>query len=261
MVKYKYACLSLLVFVISQVLGAFLLFIYSAITGDEDSPMAMSLALMAINVIAIALGFMCKCFNRSTVFNCDGIDWRHGLLMLLPAYLGIFATDMTSELLNITDTMTETFQSISSSWWGILCIAVVGPVAEELVYREGILGNLLRVGVNHRTAIIISSLLFGIVHLNPVQVFVASVIGVILGVLYCRTGNVVLSSILHIINNSIAVALIILQTGDDQSHYYDYITKPGEVALIIVFGIASYYGMRRLYQSYKSTSVPENITC
>ena len=53
-------------------------------------------------------------------------------------------------------------------------------------------------------AILIASAIFGIVHMNPIQIPFAFAIGMIFGWLYYRTGSVVPGIIGHFINNSIA---------------------------------------------------------
>ena len=53
-------------------------------------------------------------------------------------------------------------------------------------------------------AILIASAIFGIVHMNPIQIPFAFAIGLIFGWLYYRTGSVVPGIIGHFINNSIA---------------------------------------------------------
>ena len=52
--------------------------------------------------------------------------------------------------------------------------------------------------------IIISSALFAIVHINPVQVVFAMPAGIILGWLYCKTGSLLVPICVHILNNSAA---------------------------------------------------------
>lgn len=49
---------------------------------------------------------------------------------------------------------------------------------------------------------------FGIIHLNPAQIPFAFVMGVIFGVIYYKTGSLVISSICHIINNSMSVYML-----------------------------------------------------
>ena len=98
------------------------------------------------------------------------------------------------------------FEQMSTHWAGFLCIAVVGPIVEELVFREGILRSLLNKGYAPWIALSISSLLFGIIHMNFFQMIPAVFMGFVLGWFYLRTGNLLLPAIAHIANNTFAFA-------------------------------------------------------
>ena len=76
---------------------------------------------------------------------------------------------------------------------------------EELIFRGIILDGLLR-RYSPMKSIIISSVLFGIVHLNPWQFISAFIIGLFSGWVYYRTRKLTLSIIIHFINNLIAFA-------------------------------------------------------
>jgi membrane protease YdiL (CAAX protease family) len=94
---------------------------------------------------------------------------------------------------------------------GALSIGIIGPIVEEFIFREAILGWMLRGGVNKWVAITASAIVFGLIHANPAQIPFATVIGFIFGIIYYKTGNIVITSILHILNNSTAVLLMVLQ--------------------------------------------------
>ena len=97
---------------------------------------------------------------------------------------------------------------------GILTICLVGPVVEELCFREGVMGGLLRNGVKPWKAILVSAVLFGLIHFNPVQIVGAGLMGIILGIIYYKTGNIILATALHVLNNSVAT-LMALAFGMD----------------------------------------------
>ena len=80
----------------------------------------------------------------------------------------------------------------------------MAPLVEELLFRGAIQGHLLRKGMNPWVALFIASAIFGIVHMNPVQILFAFAIGLIFGWLYYRTGSLVPGIVGHFINNTIA---------------------------------------------------------
>jgi membrane protease YdiL (CAAX protease family) len=83
-----------------------------------------------------------------------------------------------------------------------LFIGILAPVFEELFYRKAIIDRLRRYG--DLPAILISGLIFGLVHGNFSQVFYSTAIGWVLGYVYLKTGNVLYTMSLHSIFNIIS---------------------------------------------------------
>ena len=85
-------------------------------------------------------------------------------------------------------------------WLSILTVALIAPVLEEIIFRGVILKGLL-VRYSSLKAIVVSSLLFGLVHLNPWQFVSAFGMGIIGGWIFWKTNNLILPIIIHISNN------------------------------------------------------------
>lgn len=88
----------------------------------------------------------------------------------------------------------------------IFTIAILAPVVEEFMFR----GVLLKRMIGKTSVwggILISSLLFGILHLDVIGAFL---FGVVASLLYLRTNNLLIPILLHIINNSLAAAAMFL---------------------------------------------------
>ncbi len=83
--------------------------------------------------------------------------------------------------------------------------AVLPAICEEWAFRGVLLKNLLPFG--RHGAVLISSLLFGIVHVDPPRIIFASVFGMALGYCYEQTGSLKLSMLIHFINNAISVTV------------------------------------------------------
>ena len=86
-------------------------------------------------------------------------------------------------------------------------VSILTPILEELLFRGFILGVLLKC-YNNRVAIVISAMIFAIVH-EPVAIGMAFGGGVIYGWLRVRTGSIVPSMISHIIWNSFISFVVI----------------------------------------------------
>ncbi len=84
-----------------------------------------------------------------------------------------------------------------------IVICVVPGFCEEFLFRGAILTNCLPFG--RTNAILISSLLFAVMHQNFDQLLYTFVAGVIMGLVYERTGSIWSSTILHICNNLLSV--------------------------------------------------------
>jgi len=84
-----------------------------------------------------------------------------------------------------------------------IAIVIAAPVIEELIFRGIILNGLLR-RYSPVKSIILSSILFGIVHLNPWQFVGALIIGIFSGWVYYRTRKLSLSILIHLVNNLVA---------------------------------------------------------
>ncbi len=87
--------------------------------------------------------------------------------------------------------------------FSFIAIVIAAPIIEELIFRGIILDGLLR-RYSPVKSIILSSILFGIVHLNPWQFVSALIIGLFSGWIYYRTKKLSLSILIHLINNLVA---------------------------------------------------------
>ena len=128
---------------------------------------------------------------------------------------GMLFINLCSEFLGLPDLMQDTFLGMSRNVFGIISITIMAPLVEELLFRGAIQGYMLRKGMKPLNAILIASAIFGIVHMNPIQIPFAFAIGLIFGWLYYRTGSVVPGIIGHFINNSIACLQMATQTEEE----------------------------------------------
>lgn len=87
--------------------------------------------------------------------------------------------------------------------WAILSTVVAAPILEEILFR-GLIFESCSERFGRGVALLISALLFGLVHVVPVQMISAFVMGLILGYVYLRTRSLASVIVLHAINNAIA---------------------------------------------------------
>ena len=89
----------------------------------------------------------------------------------------------------------------------IVFIAVLPSIFEEITHRGLLLKGYAK-EIGYRRAIVYSSLLFGLMHLNVGQVFYATVLGALIGVTAIVSGSIFPAMIVHFMNNAINVYLV-----------------------------------------------------
>ena len=87
-------------------------------------------------------------------------------------------------------------------------VAVVPAIFEELFFRKSMI-NLTR-NFGEKFSIVFSSFIFAIIHLNFSQAIFAFLMGLILGILYVKTGTMKYNCMLHLLNNGYAAVGAIL---------------------------------------------------
>lgn len=120
-----------------------------------------------------------------------------------------------SELVQLPNTLEEYFEGMMRHPLGVFGLIFMAPLMEELLFRGAIQGHLLQVWKNPWWAILFSSLLFGLVHGNPAQIPFAFVVGTGLGWMYYKTGSLVPSLFMHMVNNGFAVLIYRLSDNPD----------------------------------------------
>lgn len=125
------------------------------------------------------------------------------IIALLGLQFGI--TMPLADLIPMPDALKEVFRELNemNGVLSFISIAIAAPVLEEFIFRGIVLEGLLR-NYSPRKAILISSFLFGIVHLNPWQFISAMAIGCLAGWVYYRSRNLWLPILIHFANNSLA---------------------------------------------------------
>ena len=88
----------------------------------------------------------------------------------------------------------------------LVIVLVVAPVIEEVLFR-GVMLHRIAVKWGLGPAIVVSSAVFGLLHVNFVGV---GVLGIVMALLYVRTRTLIVPIACHVLNNAVAVSLVIL---------------------------------------------------
>jgi membrane protease YdiL (CAAX protease family) len=133
-------------------------------------------------------------------------------LLVVPITLTIIGATITlseiDNLFRLVYPMPEFIESIfrqlyENFWYFLIGGVIIAPVTEEMLFR----GLILRGFLNRYTkvkAIIVSSLLFGIIHLNPWQFISAFMMGLLLAWLFIQTRSLIPCVLGHALANGIS---------------------------------------------------------
>lgn len=253
------AILTLLVFLLAQGLGTVLLLITGQMTAPDFSmslsTTQFSLVLMTVNIVAVLI---CYIFLHNirlvTTDDISSIVWRPGMLAIAGGVLGAISISVLMDGVKLPDMMRQMSLAMSRNVWGIIALTFVGPVTEELLFREAIEGEMLRRGARPWTAIFVSAIAFSTVHLNLAQGLYALPIGIIFGIIYYKTGNIVLTALLHILNNTIAaVQLCIMDESLEEISYAEWFGSAVVAYIFMVLsGMFSLFLMKQFWTLYPS---------
>lgn len=121
-------------------------------------------------------------------------------LMIFGNYVGLGVNWLVGRLSGASATNpVAVYASQESLWAKLLCMALLAPLAEELLFRRGLIDRMRPYG--ERTAAVTSALMFALFHGNLSQFFYAFALGLLFGYLYLRTGRLRWSLLLHMLVN------------------------------------------------------------
>ncbi|MBK9924469.1 MAG: CPBP family intramembrane metalloprotease [Anaerolineales bacterium] len=130
-----------------------------------------------------------------------------GCGLLVVCFMVIFLHNSILTLLGIGtqgEEVLQLFNSIDSPVWFMLVGVIFAPFVEELFFR-GFLFQGFRQKYGWINGMILSSLIFGAAHLDPVAFIPTSILGALLAYMYHRTNSVWPGMILHVLVNAMGL--------------------------------------------------------
>lgn len=142
--------------------------------------------------------------------------------------------------INWPDATENVDATVSSLLINLIAIAIIPGILEEMVFRGYILQALRPHGDGF--AVVVSSILFGLLHGNMLQIPFALIVGLICGYVVVQTGNIWVSVVLHVLNNAMAVTL---------TYFSNLLPQAGSAklditvsALVTLFGVACFLALK-----------------
>lgn len=140
-------------------------------------------------------------------FGFGNVSPATGLLSVLGTLLIANGVTIIAEFLPGYDSFVKAMEQMLVPGIGMAIAIIIGaPLFEELLFRGIILRGYLRKR-KPWVGILFSGLLFGALHILPVHVFFASIVGIALGYVYYRTRSLGLVILIHFINNGLSYLL------------------------------------------------------
>ncbi|MFK7984321.1 MAG: lysostaphin resistance A-like protein [Saprospiraceae bacterium] len=126
--------------------------------------------------------------------------------------------------------------------------ALIGPICEEIIFRGVILEGLAK-KYDPTKAIIFSALIFGIIHLQPLQVIGAFFAGLILGWIYLKTQSLWVVIALHVINNFVAFTFSDLGTESTRELIGNDLLYAGSFVVSAAIAYGAYLAFNKFNKS------------
>lgn len=194
-------------------------------------------------ILTVFFAWAIKMSDFKKSFDYKSIDWRKVWIPIVGAFYYLLVFNFLSDAIRLPDFMTQTFNDVAKTATGVIAICIIGPICEELIFRESIIRCMLNNGATPKAAVITSSLLFSIAHGNPAQMFFAFFVGILFAMLFIKSGNIILSTIMHILNNSFSVIMMNFYHLEGENQHFPV----GVDVVVILLCVYPAYRILRYY--------------
>lgn len=187
--------------------------------GPDSSEGLSTSALMAYSTsISSILILLALYFWRPVRLVPDRIRSLPLMFCIGLIFLGLIGIGLNSFVLSLlvdsqADLLEKSKFILDSGFLGIFSVVILVPIVEELIFRRVMIES-----ISEQTrpifAVIISALIFGSLHGEPVQILGATLLGLVFGLMYYESGSVIPSTLLHIFNNGYFVFALYLGQTD-----------------------------------------------
>ena len=160
----------------------------------------------------------------------------------LPNYWNFKLTTSVPFLKKMYDLVNDILSQMTGGpfWSSFLVTAIFAPFFEEWLCRGMVLRGLLT-KMKPAWAIIVSALFFALIHMNPWQALNAFIIGLVMGYVYYKTGNLLLTMLIHFVNNGLAVVLSQIPSLEECDFWIDLLGRQTYV-VVYILGLAALAG-------------------
>lgn len=116
----------------------------------------------------------------------------------------------------------------------LVVAAIIPGICEEITFR-GVIHEGIRATYGPSAAIVVTSILFALIHLSPWNFLSLICMGVFLGLLREKTGSIWPGAVAHAVNNALALTLITVAPPQENAWQYEYFPLWLNVTALAVF--------------------------
>ena len=156
----------------------------------------------------IGLSFLLVIFFMGV--NAPFIEWNQNI-HLPESMSGIeSALKNMEEMLAKTSKFITEFESFGQLLLGIVVVAIIPGIGEELVFRGLVQNHVYRITKNIHVAIWLGALLFSLFHLQFYGLVPRMLLGALFGYMYYFSGNIIYPMVAHFVNNGFTLIMLYL---------------------------------------------------
>lgn len=204
-------------------LGALFIILLTFFAGTEEAynNLINNIVVQVFTVMLAQIGFLIVYFvyNRDINYKVASkinfnIGWKNALLCVLIAVIGVFGINPLISSIdgflvdigyNLAGSLPLPMDNFGWLILNIILLAGVPAILEELIFRGVILNGYKKLGAV--PAMVITSLLFALIHGSVQQFVFPFLFGLILSFAALKTGTVLAPIIIHFVNNALVVIL------------------------------------------------------
>lgn len=202
----------------------------------------------------ILIVFLSRNYGFVTFKYESKIPIKFYLAILVATLAMIVLLDPLESLVNLPDfTKSLSTKHKHIFWIDFIELAIAAPIMEEIIFRKILLARLLKVTTPLK-AIVHVSLIWGIIHLNPIQTLDAFFAGIFIGFIYLMTKSIWPCIFAHFVNNSISCVFSYYSNGGI-NNVYSYLHN--NIVYLICYLASIIIFVYIISYLQKSFSVPE----
>lgn len=184
-------------------------------------------------------------------------SWLFEINKMIP--LGENAKKLAEAAMEQTKRMTA-YSNGFEMFIGVICVALVPAICEELLFRAGLQPVFLKIFKNEHIAIFATGVIFSAFHMQFDGFIPRMFLGVVLGYAFHYGGNIFISIFFHFINNGLIVVISyfknIGKTDIDTENLGNIGTVGGIISLLLTITVI-YLLYNFVYKKIETTSTTE----